>query len=77
MAAINCLQRKFLSPENSILLFCDEDKFVEEHQSKINYVAIFLTSNSKFTGYIRDKLDNLNFPSLPDHTSESFEGKFI
>ena len=68
MAAMNCLQRKFLSPENSILFFCDEDKFVEDHQSKINSVAIFLTSNSNFTGYIRDKLDNLNIPSSPDHT---------
>ena len=50
MAAITRLRRKFLSPENSILFLCDEDEFVEDHQSKINSVAIFLTSNSNFTG---------------------------
>ena len=50
MAAINRLRRKFLIPENSILFLCDEDEFVEDHQSKINSVAIFSTSNSNFTG---------------------------
>ena len=50
IAAINRLRRKFLDPEISILFLCDEDEFVEDHQSKINYVAIFLTLNSNFTG---------------------------
>ena len=54
MAAINHLRRKYLSPKNSILFLCDEDEFVENHQNKINSVAIFLTSNSNFTGLQED-----------------------
>ena len=54
MAGINRLRRKFLSPKNYIIFLCDEDEFVEDHQNKINCVAIFFTSNSNFTGLQED-----------------------
>ena len=37
------LAEKIPEPRKLYTLICDEDEFVEDHQSKINSVAIFLT----------------------------------
>ena len=63
---------KRITDDNVIIT--DPDK-VADMQRYFYEKLYFKDRNLPEREHIRDKLDNLNIPSLPDHISESLEGK--